>query len=132
MARGTGGCDYWSTVIKMLIETPLHFHGENSFPELHRLGLAATNLRRYLVEGIIFLVLYLSSFVGLGKRDENPCPPSLWPAMATMTQGYLSLLKVDLVVGVYFKFCNGSPWEKRHQIRVLPLCNVAAISTIGW
>lgn len=102
------------SIFKMLTGTPLHVRSENSCSNLYWLGAAATNLRHYLVKGVIYLLLYWSSLIDLGNQDENLYLGRLWSDVMMMAQGRLLLLEgvaaeeVDLVVSVYFISYNGS------------------------
>jgi hypothetical protein len=72
-------------------------------------------MRHYLVEGAVYLLICWPSFFGLGNQDGNPHPGRFRPDVATTTRGRVSLLEgiaaeeIDLVVGINFISCNGSP-----------------------
>ena len=70
------------SIIQMLTGALLLVQCENSCPCLYWSVSAATNLRRYIVEVVVYLLLCWSPLAGLGNHDENPCPGRFWPDLA--------------------------------------------------
>ena len=68
------------------ILTPLHVGGEFFCPDLYSSGTSVTDMRYYLAEGIVRLLLCWSPLAALGNQDENPCPDHIRTDMTTLKQ----------------------------------------------
>ena len=63
----TGWCDLQMTLLQDHDETSLHVQSENFCPGLYWSCSAAADLRCYLVEDVVYLLLHWSSLASLGN-----------------------------------------------------------------